>query len=189
MPIFFVQFFCELRLCTDRELGHLFCQNQRWRSFWPKCSFICFLCCWLPVAPVDKLQSSFLDSVQKFKPQSYSAQQTYFFTKSGSVVKNRIINLQHHGQFCPCWDSSGRCSPRVFINLTFYSNPNWTPFDKYSHLQMNSFFRQNQIRVQIRVFVDTQCCTYVRQLNGCERKYLKIRWYLQLEVNIAEEYF
>ncbi|GAA48721.1 hypothetical protein CLF_101953 [Clonorchis sinensis] len=34
-----------------------------------------------------------------------------------------------------CSGSSGRRSPRVSVNLMFYLDPNWTVFDKYTHLQ------------------------------------------------------
>ncbi|KAG5453481.1 hypothetical protein CSKR_114249 [Clonorchis sinensis] len=41
-----------------------------------------------------------------------------------------------HDRFCSSWDSSGRCSPRVSVNLMFCLNPNWTDSDKYAHLQI-----------------------------------------------------
>ncbi|KAG5454945.1 hypothetical protein CSKR_105882 [Clonorchis sinensis] len=45
-----------------------------------------------------------------------------------------------HDRLRPPWGSSGRHSPRVFVNLMFYLNPNWTDFDKYTHLQINLVF-------------------------------------------------
>ncbi|KAG5452511.1 hypothetical protein CSKR_103316, partial [Clonorchis sinensis] len=42
-----------------------------------------------------------------------------------------------HDRFRPSSSgSSGRRSPRVSVNLMFYLNPNWTDFDKYTHLQI-----------------------------------------------------
>ncbi|KAG5455058.1 hypothetical protein CSKR_109924 [Clonorchis sinensis] len=42
-----------------------------------------------------------------------------------------------HDRFRPSWSSSGRRSPRVSVNLMFYLNPDWTDFEKYTHLQIN----------------------------------------------------
>ncbi|KAG5455131.1 hypothetical protein CSKR_107384 [Clonorchis sinensis] len=42
-----------------------------------------------------------------------------------------------HDRLRCSWGSSGRRSPRVSINLMFYLNPNWTDFDKHTHLQIN----------------------------------------------------
>ncbi|KER32260.1 hypothetical protein T265_01687 [Opisthorchis viverrini] len=42
-----------------------------------------------------------------------------------------------HDRYCPSWGSSGRHSRRVSVNLMFYLNPNWTVFEKYTHLQPN----------------------------------------------------
>ncbi|KAG5446196.1 hypothetical protein CSKR_112477 [Clonorchis sinensis] len=41
-----------------------------------------------------------------------------------------------HDRLRPSWGSSGRRSPRVSVNLMFCLNPNWTDFDKYTHLQI-----------------------------------------------------
>ncbi|KER27808.1 hypothetical protein T265_13728, partial [Opisthorchis viverrini] len=43
-----------------------------------------------------------------------------------------------HDRFRPSWGSSGRCSPRVSVNLMFYLKSNWTVFEKYTHLQISS---------------------------------------------------
>ncbi|KER22202.1 LOW QUALITY PROTEIN: hypothetical protein T265_14920, partial [Opisthorchis viverrini] len=48
-----------------------------------------------------------------------------------------------HDRFRPSWDSSGRRSPRVSVNLMFYLNPNWTVFEKYTHLQINLVFTRH----------------------------------------------
>ncbi|KER28149.1 hypothetical protein T265_04979 [Opisthorchis viverrini] len=39
-----------------------------------------------------------------------------------------------------CISTSGRRSSRVSVNLMFYLNPNWTVFEKYTHLQINLVF-------------------------------------------------
>ncbi|KER30052.1 hypothetical protein T265_13248, partial [Opisthorchis viverrini] len=40
-----------------------------------------------------------------------------------------------HDRFRPySWGSSGRRSPRVSVDLIIYMNPNWTVFEKYTHL-------------------------------------------------------
>ncbi|KER28564.1 hypothetical protein T265_04611 [Opisthorchis viverrini] len=44
-----------------------------------------------------------------------------------------------YGRFHPSWDSSSRCSSRVSVNPMFYSNPNWTVFQKYTHLQITFY--------------------------------------------------
>ncbi|KAG5448124.1 hypothetical protein CSKR_106376 [Clonorchis sinensis] len=49
-----------------------------------------------------------------------------------------------HDWFRPSWGSSGRRSPRVSVNLMFYLNPNWTVFDKYTHLQINLVFAREE---------------------------------------------
>ncbi|KER28886.1 hypothetical protein T265_04354 [Opisthorchis viverrini] len=46
-----------------------------------------------------------------------------------------------HDQFRPSWDSSGRRSPRVSVNLMFYLKSNCTKLAKYTHLQTNLIFR------------------------------------------------
>ncbi|KAG5454210.1 hypothetical protein CSKR_111131 [Clonorchis sinensis] len=43
-----------------------------------------------------------------------------------------------HHRFRLSWGSSGRRIPRVSVNLMFYLNPNWTEFNKHTHLQINS---------------------------------------------------
>ncbi|KER21882.1 hypothetical protein T265_14990, partial [Opisthorchis viverrini] len=46
--------------------------------------------------------------------------------------------LTAHDRFRPSSSgSSGRRSPRDSVNLVFYLNPNWTVFEKYTHLQIN----------------------------------------------------
>ncbi|KAG5445299.1 hypothetical protein CSKR_111853 [Clonorchis sinensis] len=52
---------------------------------------------------------------------------------------------QAHERFRPSWSSSGRHSPRVFVNLMFYLNPNWTDFEKYTHLQINLVLRETHL--------------------------------------------
>ncbi|KER21323.1 hypothetical protein T265_15116, partial [Opisthorchis viverrini] len=43
-----------------------------------------------------------------------------------------------HERFLPSTSgSSVRRNPRVSVNLMFYLNPNWTVFEKYTHLQIN----------------------------------------------------
>ncbi|KAG5440985.1 hypothetical protein CSKR_109696 [Clonorchis sinensis] len=46
-------------------------------------------------------------------------------------------------RFRPSWGSSGRRSTRVSVNIMFYLNPNWTDFDKYTHLQINLVFARD----------------------------------------------
>ncbi|KAG5446781.1 hypothetical protein CSKR_105550 [Clonorchis sinensis] len=45
-----------------------------------------------------------------------------------------------HDRFRPSWGSSGRCSPRVPVNLMFYLNLNWTDCGKYTQLQISLVF-------------------------------------------------
>ncbi|KER23866.1 hypothetical protein T265_08333 [Opisthorchis viverrini] len=42
-----------------------------------------------------------------------------------------------HDRFRPSCGSSGRRIPRVSFNLMIYLNPNWTVFEKYTHLQID----------------------------------------------------
>ncbi|KAG5443134.1 Dynein light chain 1, cytoplasmic [Clonorchis sinensis] len=51
-----------------------------------------------------------------------------------------------HDRFRPSWDSSGKLSPRVSVNPVFYLNPNWTDFEKYTHLQINMFLRETHLK-------------------------------------------
>ncbi|KER32223.1 hypothetical protein T265_12825, partial [Opisthorchis viverrini] len=46
-----------------------------------------------------------------------------------------------HDRFRPSWGSSGKRGPRVSVDLMSYLNPNWTVFEKYTHLQINLIFR------------------------------------------------
>ncbi|KER29782.1 hypothetical protein T265_03691 [Opisthorchis viverrini] len=48
-----------------------------------------------------------------------------------------------HDRFHPSWGSSDRRSPRVSVNLMFYLNPNWTVFEKYTHLQINLVYTRD----------------------------------------------
>ncbi|KER21524.1 hypothetical protein T265_10170 [Opisthorchis viverrini] len=48
-----------------------------------------------------------------------------------------------HDRLRPSWGSSGRRNPRVFVNLMSYLNPNWTVFEKYTHLQINLVFTRD----------------------------------------------
>ncbi|KAG5445014.1 hypothetical protein CSKR_105026 [Clonorchis sinensis] len=50
-----------------------------------------------------------------------------------------------HDRFHPSWGSSGRRSSRVSVNLMFYLNPNWTDFEKYTHLQINLVLRRTHL--------------------------------------------
>ncbi|KAG5449371.1 hypothetical protein CSKR_101183 [Clonorchis sinensis] len=50
-----------------------------------------------------------------------------------------------HHRFRPSWRSSGRHSPQVSVNCTFYLNPNWTDFDRYTHLQINLVLRETHL--------------------------------------------
>ncbi|KAG5445570.1 hypothetical protein CSKR_106924 [Clonorchis sinensis] len=50
-----------------------------------------------------------------------------------------------HDRFRSFWDSSGRSSPRVSVNLMFYLNLNWADFDKYTHLQINLFLQETHL--------------------------------------------
>ncbi|KAG5447150.1 hypothetical protein CSKR_107956 [Clonorchis sinensis] len=56
-----------------------------------------------------------------------------------------------HDRLRPAWGSSGRCSPRVSVNLMFYLNPNWTGFDKYTHLLINLVFTGNSSRLIVQL--------------------------------------
>ncbi|KAG5451058.1 hypothetical protein CSKR_105595 [Clonorchis sinensis] len=56
-----------------------------------------------------------------------------------------------HDQFRPCWDSSGKRSPRVSVNLMFYSNTNWTDFNKYTHPQINLVFARDSPGTQLNL--------------------------------------
>ncbi|KAG5441313.1 hypothetical protein CSKR_113671 [Clonorchis sinensis] len=47
-----------------------------------------------------------------------------------------------HDRCRPSWDSSGRRSPRVPVNLMFYLNPNCTDSNKYTNLQINLVLRE-----------------------------------------------
>ncbi|KAG5441571.1 hypothetical protein CSKR_111421 [Clonorchis sinensis] len=47
-----------------------------------------------------------------------------------------------HDRFWPSWSSSGRCSPRVSVNLMFYLKLNWTDFDKHTHFRINLVLRE-----------------------------------------------
>ncbi|KER27590.1 LOW QUALITY PROTEIN: hypothetical protein T265_13764 [Opisthorchis viverrini] len=63
-----------------------------------------------------------------------------------------------HDRFRPSWGSSGRHSSRVSVNLMIYVNPNWTVFEKYTHLQINYWrkgvrwckFRRNKAQLEDR---------------------------------------
>ncbi|KAG5446963.1 hypothetical protein CSKR_107023 [Clonorchis sinensis] len=55
-----------------------------------------------------------------------------------------------HDRFRPSWGSSRRRSPRVFVNLMSYLNPNWTDSKKYTNLQINFFFARDSPGTQLR---------------------------------------
>ncbi|KAG5448290.1 hypothetical protein CSKR_110459 [Clonorchis sinensis] len=42
-------------------------------------------------------------------------------------------------------------SPRVSVNLMFYLNPNWTDFEKYTHLQINLVFARDSPGTQLNL--------------------------------------
>ncbi|KAG5442525.1 hypothetical protein CSKR_113378 [Clonorchis sinensis] len=56
-----------------------------------------------------------------------------------------------HERFRPSWGSSGRRSPRVSVNLMFYLNPNWTVFEKYTHLHINLVFARDSPGTQLNL--------------------------------------
>ncbi|KER29274.1 hypothetical protein T265_13417, partial [Opisthorchis viverrini] len=56
-------------------------------------------------------------------------------------------------RFRPSWDSSGRHSPRVSVNLMIYLNQNWTAFEKYTHLQINLVFTRDSTEAPVYVFL------------------------------------
>ncbi|KAG5452984.1 hypothetical protein CSKR_110349 [Clonorchis sinensis] len=63
----------------------------------------------------------------------------YAYYTTYKVVENSSTT---HDRFRPSWGSSGRHSPRVSVILMFYLNPNWTDFDKYTHLQVSPIWVQ-----------------------------------------------
>ncbi|GAA49210.1 hypothetical protein CLF_102688 [Clonorchis sinensis] len=65
---------------------------------------------------------------------SYTAEKTYPASGTSSRYSQ---HLSSNG-------SSGRRSPRGSINLMFYLNPNWTDFEKYTHLQINLVLRETR---------------------------------------------
>ncbi|KER20603.1 hypothetical protein T265_10883 [Opisthorchis viverrini] len=48
-------------------------------------------------------------------------------------------------RFRRCWGSSGRRSPRIFVNAMFYSKPNCTKLAKCTHSQTNLFLQKIQL--------------------------------------------
>ncbi|KAG5453365.1 hypothetical protein CSKR_109378, partial [Clonorchis sinensis] len=60
-------------------------------------------------------------------------------------------SLTAHDRFRPSWGSSGRRNPRVSVNNMFYLNPNWTDFDKYTHLQTNLIFAKDSSGTQLNL--------------------------------------
>ncbi|KAG5450666.1 hypothetical protein CSKR_108784, partial [Clonorchis sinensis] len=56
-----------------------------------------------------------------------------------------------HNRFRPSWGSSGRSSPRVSVNLMFYLIPNWTVFEKYTHLHINLVFARDSPGTQLNL--------------------------------------
>ncbi|KER26989.1 LOW QUALITY PROTEIN: hypothetical protein T265_13898 [Opisthorchis viverrini] len=58
-----------------------------------------------------------------------------------------------HDRFRPSWGSSGRHSPRVSVN------PNWTVFEKYTHLQINLVFMRDSTESISRLCYSTTGCT------------------------------
>ncbi|KAG5446464.1 hypothetical protein CSKR_105821, partial [Clonorchis sinensis] len=56
-----------------------------------------------------------------------------------------------HDWFRPSWGSSARRSPRVSVNFMFYLNPNWTVFEKYTHLHINLVFARDSPGTQLNL--------------------------------------
>ncbi|KER29674.1 hypothetical protein T265_03777 [Opisthorchis viverrini] len=56
-----------------------------------------------------------------------------------------------HDWFRPSGGSSGRRTPRISVNLTFNLNPNWTVFEKYTHLQINLVFTGGHHKREIQL--------------------------------------
>ncbi|KER31742.1 hypothetical protein T265_12926, partial [Opisthorchis viverrini] len=56
----------------------------------------------------------------------------YIFIKE-TIHKLAENSSTAYNQFRLSWDSPGRHSPRVSVNLTFYLSPNGTSFDKYTY--------------------------------------------------------
>ncbi|KAG5444612.1 hypothetical protein CSKR_100713 [Clonorchis sinensis] len=63
---------------------------------------------------------------------------TYFLLETTQKVAEDSSTA--HDRFRPSWGSSSRHSPRVSVNVMFYSNPNWTDCDKSNHLQIDLVF-------------------------------------------------
>ncbi|KAG5452830.1 hypothetical protein CSKR_109003 [Clonorchis sinensis] len=78
-----------------------------------------------------------------------------------------------HDRFRPSTSgSSGRRSPRVSVNLMFYLNPNWTVFEKYTHLQIN-LVAENSLTDHDRFIPPA---SILRQINN--EKHQNLRSYL-----------
>ncbi|KAG5442803.1 hypothetical protein CSKR_112266 [Clonorchis sinensis] len=64
-----------------------------------------------------------------------------YFVMKETTHKVAENSSASHNRFRPYWGSVGRRNPRVFVNLMFCLNPNWTDCDKYTHLQINLVFK------------------------------------------------
>ncbi|KER24135.1 hypothetical protein T265_08121 [Opisthorchis viverrini] len=64
---------------------------------------------------------------------------------SGEYTTNKfaVNSSTAHDWFRPSWGSSGRRSSRVSVKPMFYLNPNWTVFEKYTHLQISLVFTRD----------------------------------------------
>ncbi|KAG5442711.1 hypothetical protein CSKR_108017 [Clonorchis sinensis] len=57
-----------------------------------------------------------------------------------------VLTSIAHNQFQPSWSTSGRRSPRVFVNLMFYLKPDCTKLAKYTHLQTHLVLRETHLK-------------------------------------------
>ncbi|KER24004.1 hypothetical protein T265_08248 [Opisthorchis viverrini] len=86
----------------------------------------------------------------------------YIFIKETTHKVAENSSTAHH-RFRPTWGSSGRRSPRVSVNLMFYWNPNWTIFEKYTHLQISLVFTGDSVEslfcdvLQLNVLLNAGC--------------------------------
>ncbi|KER22766.1 hypothetical protein T265_09211 [Opisthorchis viverrini] len=68
------------------------------------------------------------------KPERVGAGQNRMNVDVAPVHKVPENSSATQDRLCPFWDSSDKCNPRVSIKLLFYLKPNWTDFDKCTHL-------------------------------------------------------
>ncbi|KAG5453779.1 hypothetical protein CSKR_113835 [Clonorchis sinensis] len=90
-----------------------------------------------------------VDPKESFVPVLCSFEPHPFGCYPAPVAEN---SLTAHDRFCSSSSgSSGRRSPRVFVNLMFYLNPNWTVFEKCTHLQINLVFARDSPGTQLNL--------------------------------------